>query len=119
MLHCVLLSTNSIFSRGSNTTEIDCTFWLQLTLLSTNSISSSSSIDAECIAQGIYFGFQGDLNPIFADDSSSKVFILQQQGNEKYDANALLVDMAESRVFVWLLLVAVICSPGFSWLCSK
>ena len=51
-----------------------------------------------------------------ADDSSSKVFILQQQGNEKYDANALLVDMAESRVFVWLLLVAVNCSPGFSWL---
>ena len=33
--------------------------------------------------RGVYFGFQGDLNPVVANDSLSKVFILQQQGNEK------------------------------------
>ena len=64
--------------------------------------------DAERVAWGVYFGFQGDLNPIVADDSSCKVFILQQRGNEKYDTNTLPVDMAETKelkFFVWLLLV--------------
>ena len=28
--------------------------------------------------EGVYFGFQGVLNPVVADDSSSKVFVLQQ-----------------------------------------
>ena len=39
-----------------------------------------------------------NLNPVVADDLSSKLFILQQQGNEKYNANMPPVDMAESRI---------------------
>ena len=74
-------------------------------------------IDAERTARGIHFGFQGDLNPIVADDLLPKVFILQQQGNKNYDANAPPVDMAQKgkfRVFVWLLLVAaaLLAYPG-------
>ena len=57
-------------------------------------------IDAECAAQGIVFGFQGDLNPMIL----STVFILQQWGNEKYDVNTPPVDMAEKRL-IWPLLV--------------
>ena len=62
-------------------------------------------IDVKCVA--VHFGFQGDLNPVVADDSSSKVSILQQRGNEKYNTNMLPVDMAERRIenFVWLFLV--------------
>ena len=61
------------------------------------------------------FGFQGDLNPVIADDSLSKMFILQQWGNEKYDANALLVDMAEKRIEDFHLSPpGCRCSPGFS-----
>ena len=33
-------------------------------------------IDAEHAVRGVYFGFQGDLNPIVADGLSSKVFII-------------------------------------------
>ena len=33
--------------------------------------------------EGVYFGFQGTLNPVVADDSSSKMFIRKPHSNNK------------------------------------
>ena len=37
--------------------------------------------------EGVYFGFQGALNPVVADDSSSKVFIRKPHDNSKTTQN--------------------------------
>ena len=54
-------------------------------------------VDAERAARGIYFGFQGVLNPVFADDSSSKMFILQQWGNQVDRHRTKLIDFTCNR----------------------
>lgn len=48
-------------------------------------IITNKCIDANHTAQGVQLGCQDDLSPMIANNWSSKVLILQQQGNKNRD----------------------------------